>query len=94
MQIPLDEKFPADFAKLLAGQGTTNVHSQGWTGIKNGELLRRAHGLCEVFVTLDCNIEFQQNIAILSFGDLTPHIPVILRAANQLGPGRLQTVGA
>jgi hypothetical protein len=37
-----------------------NVHSHGWAGIKNGELLRRANGVCEV--------EFRQNIKILPFG--------------------------
>ena len=106
MRILLDENFPADFAKLLVGHDTSNVHSHGWAGIKNGELLRRAHGLCDVFVTLDRNLEFQQNIKILSFGivvlrahsnriaDLAPHIPEILQAANQVGPGRIVTVGA
>ena len=40
MRILLDENFPADFATLLAGHDTSNVHSHGWAGIKNGELLR------------------------------------------------------
>jgi predicted nuclease of predicted toxin-antitoxin system len=106
MRILLDENFPADFAALLEGHDTSIVHSHGWAGIKNGELLRRAQGVCEVFVTLDRNLEFQQNIKILPFGivvvrsrsnrmvDLTPLIPVILVAANQVGPGRVLTVGA
>ena len=106
MRILLDENFPADFATLLVGHDTSNVHSHGWAGIKNGELLRRAHDVCEVFVTLDRNLEFQQNIKILSFGivvvrcrsnrivDLAPHIPDILQAASQIGPGRIVTVGA
>jgi len=67
---------------------------------------RRAHGECEVFVTLDRNLEFQQNIKILPFGivvvrsrsnrivDLTPQIPGILLAVSQVGPGRVVTVGA
>jgi Domain of unknown function (DUF5615) len=105
MRILLDENFPADFATLLVGHDASNVHSHGWAGIKNGELLRRAHGVCEVFVTLDRNLEFQQNIKILPFGivvvrsrsnrivDLTPHIPGILLAASQVGPGRVMTVG-
>jgi hypothetical protein len=106
MRILLDENFPADFATLLVGHDTSNVHSRGWAGIKNGELLRRAHGECEVFVTLDRNLEFQQNIKILPFGivvvrsrsnrivDLTPQIPGILLAVSQVGPGRVVTVGA
>ena len=106
MRILLDENFPADFATLLVGHDTSNVHGHGWAGIKNGELLRRAHGVCDVFVTLDRNLEFQQNIKILSFGivvvvsrsnrivDLAPHIPEILQAASQVGPGRIVMVGA
>jgi hypothetical protein len=67
LRILLDEKFPADFAKLLVGRDTSNVHSLGWAGIKNSELLRRANGICEVFVTLGRNLEFQQNIKVLPF---------------------------
>ena len=90
---------------MLVGHDTSNVHSHGWAGVKNGELLRRAYGVCEVFVTLDRNLEFQQNIKILPFGivvvrarsnrivDLTPHISGILLAANQVGPGQAVTVG-
>jgi predicted nuclease of predicted toxin-antitoxin system len=106
MRILLDENFPADFATLLVGHDTSNVHGHGWAGIKNGELLRRAQGVCEVFVTLDRNLEFQQNIKILPFGivvvrsrsnrivDLTPHISGILLAVGQVDPGRVVTVGA
>jgi hypothetical protein len=106
MRLLVDENFLADFAALLVGHDTSNVHSHGWAGIKNGELLRRANGACEVFVTPDRNLEFQQNIKILPFGivvvrscsnrmaDLTPHIPGILLALHQIAPGRVVTVGA
>jgi hypothetical protein len=105
MRILLDENFPADFAALLVGHEASNVHSHGWAGIKNGELLRRAHSVCDAFVTLDRNLEFQQNSKVLPYGivvrsrsnrmiDLTPHIPAILLAASQVGPGRAMTVGA
>ena len=56
MRLLLDENFPADFAKLLGDHEVTTVHSLGWSGIKNGELLRRAHTVCDVFVTLDRNL--------------------------------------
>jgi hypothetical protein len=52
------------------------VHSHGWAGIKNGELLRRSHGMCDVFVTLDRNLEFQQNIKVLSFGVVVRALPI------------------
>jgi predicted nuclease of predicted toxin-antitoxin system len=62
MRILLDENFPLDFARLLAGHEVYTVHSLSWSGVKNGELLRRAKDVCDVFVTLDRNLEFQQNI--------------------------------
>ena len=91
---------------MLVGHETSNVHTLGWSGIKNGELLRRAQGVCDVFVTLDRNLEFQQNVKILPFGivvvrarsnrivDLQSLIPAILLAAGQVQPGRVITIGA
>ncbi len=106
MRILLDENFPVDFAKLFIGHEIATVHSLGWSGIKNGELLRRAHSICDVFVTLDRNLEFQQNIKVLPFGvvvvrarsnrvaDLTPHIAGILEAASRVAPGQVEKAGA
>ena len=105
MRILLDENFPVDFAKLLVGHEVATVHSLGWSGIKNGALLRRASSVCEVFATLDRNLEFQQNIKVLSFGvvvvrarsnriaDLTPYIADLLEAACRVAPGRIENVG-
>ncbi len=104
MRILLDENFPVDFAKMLAGHEIATIHSLGWSGIKNGDLLRRAHSVCDVFVTLDRNLEFQQNIKILPFdivvvrarsnriADLAPHIASILAAVCRVAPGRVENV--
>jgi hypothetical protein len=74
-------------------------------GIKNGELLRRAGAVCDVFETLDRNLEFQKNIKIVPFGvvvvrarsnriiDLTPLSAAILAAVAEAGPGKVVTVG-
>ncbi|CDH47576.1 conserved hypothetical protein [Candidatus Contendobacter odensis Run_B_J11] len=108
MRILLDENFPVDFAKLLVGDEVTtlHVHNLGWSGIKNGELLRRASRICEVFITLDRNLEFQQNTKVLPFGvvilcarsnriaDLTPYIESLLEAANRVTPGQIEKVRA
>ena len=106
MRILLDENFPADFAAELKQHDIVTVHSLGWSGIKNGELLRRAHEVCDVFITLDRNLEFQQNTNGLPFGivvvcsvsnriaDLKPHIQRILEAANRVEPGKLEKAGA
>jgi len=106
MRLLLDENFPTDFAKFLVGYDVVTVHSLGWSGVKNGELLRRAHGVCEVFVTLDRSLEFQQNIKVLPFGvvvvraisnrmaHLTPHIGSILEAASRVSPGTVEKAGS
>lgn len=58
MRILLDENFPVSFAHLLAGHEVFTVHGLGWSGIKNGGLLRRAAERCDVFVTLDRNLAY------------------------------------
>jgi hypothetical protein len=34
----------------------------GWAGVKNGELLRRAEGQFDLFLTADKNLRYQQNL--------------------------------
>ncbi len=106
MRILLDENFPADFAPLFSSQRISSVHSLGWCGVKNGELLRRAREVCDVFVTMDRNLEFQQNIKALPFGlvvvravsnrmvHLAPMVESILDAAHRVAPGAVERVGA
>lgn len=105
MRLLLDENFPLDFAKLLVGHEVATVHSLGWSGVKNGELLSRAPAVCEVFVTLDRNLEFQQNTKMLPFGivvvrsisnrmvHLVPHVASLLEAAARVTPGSVEKAG-
>ena len=37
--------------------------SQGWSGIRNSELLGRAEADFDLFITSDQNIQYQQNLA-------------------------------
>lgn len=104
MRILLDENFPADFSKQFSGHEVHTVHSLGWAGIKNGELLRRAYAVCDVFVTLDRNLEFQQNIKVLPFGivvvraisnrmvHLVPLVAGIVEAAAKVSAGKVERV--
>ena len=105
MRILLDENIPIDFAAELPGHDVSTVVELGWNGVLNGELMRRAHECCDVFITLDRNIEFQQNIFVLPFGviivravsnrmvHLRPLASAILLAVTAAKPGQLQTVG-
>ena len=106
MRILLDENIPVDFAGELRGHEISTVVHLGWSGVLNGELMRRARECCDVFVTLDRNIEFQQNIPALPFGvivvravsnrmvHLRPLAVAILVAVAASKPGQLQKVGA
>jgi len=39
------------------------VQHAGWSGIKNGELLRLAEGVYDVFISSDKNLQYQQNVS-------------------------------
>lgn len=63
MKILLDECVPWPMHKLLSGHTCSTVQDIGWGGIKNGELLQRAEGEFDLFITSDQNIRYQQNLA-------------------------------
>src|SRR6185503_4438478 len=62
MRILLDECVPWPMHKLLSGHSCSTVQGKGWGGIKNGDLLQRAEGEFDLFITSDQNIRYQQNL--------------------------------
>ena len=88
-----------DFAAQLPAHAVHTVMGCGWSGVKNGELLRRAADQFDAFVTMDRNLEHQQNLPALSLGvviirapsnrlrDLLPLTADILLALEGLPPG-------
>jgi len=44
VRVLLDEQLPLDLASALQGHSVDTVGGRGWTGIPNGELLRRMEG--------------------------------------------------
>jgi predicted nuclease of predicted toxin-antitoxin system len=62
MRILLDECVPWPMHKILRGHSCSTVQGQGWGGIKNGDLLQRAEGEFDLFITSDQNIRYQQNL--------------------------------
>ena len=64
MRVLVDEQLPRQLAAYLLGHEVRTVQQQGWAGLTNGELLRRATETgFEVFVTADQNLQYQQNLA-------------------------------
>ena len=75
MRVPLDENLPADLAAELDGLDAATVVGEGWDGIKNGELLRRIAGRFDALLTMDRNLQHQQDLTRLSFGILLVRAP-------------------
>jgi len=77
-----------------------------WQGLKNGELLERAGGRFDAFITMDRNIKQQQTLADRSFGvvllrapsnrieDLRTLVPALIQALDSLRAGEIVRVGA
>lgn len=62
MKVLLDESLPARFAHELSGHKVTTVIQAGWSGKKNGELIKLAEGKFDVFITIDQNLQYQVNL--------------------------------
>ncbi len=107
MRLLLDECVPRKVKFLFAdgGHECETVRDAGFSGKENGELLVLAEEQIDVFVTIDKNIRYQQNmtgrnIAILiirpasnDLDDIRPHVPHALIALRSLKPGQLVEVG-
>jgi uncharacterized protein DUF5615 len=63
MNILLDECTPRIVKKRLPHLAIRTVQEMGWTGIKNGALLKLAEEQFEIFITTDKNLRHQQNLA-------------------------------
>jgi predicted nuclease of predicted toxin-antitoxin system len=105
VNVLLDECVDWRLARDIVGHDVKTARQMGWTTIKNGELLALAAGKFEVFVTVDRNLSFQQNlisypIAIIvlraktnRLADLKPLTPKLLAAIESARPGVVVDVG-
>ena len=106
MRILLDESLPIEVRSELAGHEVRTVREEGWSGLKNGELLARATDQFDVVLTADRNLQYQQNLDRLPAAvvvlaaksnrieDLRPLIPRVLGMLSSLQPRTLSIVGA
>jgi hypothetical protein len=67
MKLLLDECLDWRFSRDIVGHDVKTVHQMGWQTIKNGELMRLASEQFDVFITIDRNLSFQQNLNAYSF---------------------------
>ena len=79
MRVLLDECVPRALRKELHGHDVKTVAEAGWAGVKNGELLQLAANEFDVFLTIDRNLEYQQN-----FSGVVLAVVVVHAASNVL----------
>jgi hypothetical protein len=106
MRLLLDESLPYRLKAVFPGHQVNTVPEMGWKSLSNGELLGRASGLFQVFLTADKKLQYQQNVArfdiavlVLSarqnrFQDYEPLIPRLLEALSRIRPGEVIRVSA
>jgi predicted nuclease of predicted toxin-antitoxin system len=104
VRLLLDESIPRRLARHLTGVEVDTVYDRKWSGLTNGELLRAAEPDYDVFVTVDQNLQYQQNlqgfqirVAVLAartnrLDDLLPLVPELLRVCGALSPGEVRLI--
>jgi len=67
-RVIVDECLPRKLKHLIPGVDVLTVPEEGFAGLKNGRLQSQITGHFDVFVTIDANLVYQQNLKELSFG--------------------------
>lgn len=102
----LDECVTRYLKPDFIGHEVKTVREAGFTGLKNGQLLKAAETAFDVLVTVDKSIRHQQNLRAFDLGvlilsaktnkyeDLKPLVPRALEALTLLQPGTFVLVEA
>ncbi len=105
MRVLLDECLPRRLKRDLTGHGARTAPEMGWSGKRNGDLLRLAAGEFDAFLTVDRRLPREQELATLRIAvivmvarcnrhlDLLPLIPAILDILPRAKPGEAVVVG-
>lgn len=107
MRVLLDENLDWRLRRRFdTDHDVVTVRYRGWSGKKNGELLRAAASEFDVFVTLDSNLEYQQDVASLhlavvviraassDLADVETALPALNALLPSVRPGRSYVVAA
>ena len=101
MKIVIDECLPHRLAKAIPGHKVCTVQQIRLNELLNGALLKAINDDFDVFITIDQNIVFQQNLKSVKmavivlcartnrFDDIQPLIPAILKALPRIKPGQI-----
>jgi hypothetical protein len=101
----VDECVDWRLARDITGHEVRTARQMGWTAIKNGDLLALAAKEFDVFLTVDRNLSFQQNIPAFAIAvivmrassnrlaDLRSLIPELLARIPGAKKGAVEYVG-
>ena len=102
MKVLLDECVTRRLKRDLGGHEVLTVEEAGFKGLKNGRLLlAAAAGQYEVLVTVDQNLQYQQNLQSLAvavvvlkvrrntYPVLKPLVPRVLETLEKIKPGEV-----
>ena len=105
MRVLLDENLPRALAAELAGHHVSSVQAEGWSGTKNGALLRQAGRYFDALLSMDRGLPHQQDLSgrglrILIIRapsnrmvHLRPLVDSILKTLAAMSAGQLREVG-
>ena len=79
MRLLLDESVPVRLRRSLPSHSVKTVVEMGWGGVKNGALFALAAKEFDVFLTVDKNLPYQQNL-----GNLPIAVIVLEAHSNEL----------
>jgi hypothetical protein len=106
VRVLLDENLPHDLIAEITGHEVLTVQGLGWSGVKNGDLLRLAAGRIDAFVTMDRKLEREHDLTVLPFGvmvllarsnrmeHLLPLVTLMLEGLQRIAAGQVDHVGA
>ena len=105
MKVFLDECVDWRLMREIVGHDVSTARQMGWTTIKSGALLTLASQHFDVFVTVDRNLAFQQNLEDLSIAvivlrahtnwlsDLRPLVPDLMATIESAATGTVSFAG-
>jgi hypothetical protein len=104
VRVLLDECVDWRPGRELASHEVKTARQMGWTALKNGELLGLASARFDLFVTVDRNLSFQQDIVSFPIAVVVPHartnrladlrplVPRLLSAIEARQPGTVKLI--
>lgn len=89
MRLLLDESVPRRLRRSLSEHDVKTVAEAGWSGEKNGKLLALAAADYDALITVDKNLQYQQNmatlpVAVVLLDAVSNELPVLLALVPNL----------